>query len=144
MFEAVSTRLQDRVPTLRDCVYPVSDFVRLMSENQTPVAGVAAYVIATGLTGQPASAAAGFYVQPVQRQLSVVLFLMSVDRTGARAIDAVDTLTDDVLAALCGWAPDDTVGVFELQRARIVPSQHRSLLAYQFEFRIQDQLRITP
>jgi hypothetical protein len=48
-----------------------------------------------------------------------------------------------VLAAVCGWAPEEVSGVFKLVRPGPV-SLANTTFTYVIEFSITDQLRITP
>ena len=48
----------------------------------------------------------------------------------------------EVIEAVCGWAPDDAIGVFELRSAELVGAKDGALI-FQLEFTLNDQLRIT-
>ena len=47
-----------------------------------------------------------------------------------------------MIEAVCGWAPDDAIGVFELRSAELVGAKDGALI-FQLEFTLNDQLRIT-
>lgn len=145
MLSALQTRLEAQVEELAGRLFQASDFARVMGSNTAPTGGVNAYLVPTGITAQPAQASgdlAGLHRQMIRRGFALVLLLQSTDRMGQRALGRIDGLLDDILAAVCGWAPEDALGVFELGRAGAVPTRHRGVLAYQIEFHLPDQLRI--
>ncbi|SDY55412.1 phage tail terminator protein [Citreimonas salinaria] len=143
----LKTRLEGRVQELQGRLFTASDFMAVMESNVVPAGGVNGYLIPAGVTGVPTrgtGAISGFFTQEVRHGVSLVVLLRNVDRHGKRALDELDTFSADITAAVCGWAPDGVVGVFELQRAGVIETRHRGVLAYQFQFFITDQLRITP
>lgn len=142
MLEAVADRLEARVPELTGRTRRAADYARIAASGAAPSGGVNAFVLPATTSGAPSDAVTGLYRQPIVKGVAVVLFLQSVDGTGANALDRLEDLLDGIVAAICGWAPGDQVGVFELARQQMAPSQ-KGLLAYITEFRIADQLRIT-
>ncbi len=141
MLAAVEARLEAQVPELTNRVRKAKDFASLIASGRTPASPLVAYVVPTGLQGQPAQLATGYFAQPVVRGVSVILMLQSASE-GQRALERLDAFLEDVYAAICGWAPGDEVGVFEIARAAVVPSG-TGVLNYQIDFRINDQLRIS-
>ncbi|MGH1416897.1 MAG: phage tail terminator protein [Pelagimonas sp.] len=141
MLKAVQTRLESRVPELENRVDLAAEFARLRESGRGPVGGVACFVLPSGTTGLQARASSGLFVQDIRLGVSVVTMLQSTDATGQRALDRIDEFLKEIQRALCGWAPTDTVGVFELASERPVP-QERGTLAFLTDFRINDQLRI--
>jgi len=138
----VIQRLKDRVPELQHRVEGAAHLAQLMAQNLLPQNTPAANVIATGLTGGAPDAGAGLFRQAYDEQVTVYLTFRNVQGTGGNALDLFDQVKWAVIEALCGWAPDDTVGVFRLQRGQVVNMSTGTLL-YQIDFAIGDQLRIT-
>jgi len=141
MLAEVKTRLEAEVPALYGRVALAEDFTRLRASGRHPTGGVNAFVLPSGRAGLDAAASAGRFVQNIRVGVSVVTMLQSTDALGRGALTRVDAFLDDITAALCGWAPGDTVGVFELQSERPIPGD-RGLLSFITDFRIADQLRI--
>lgn len=145
--DAVRNRLEDRVEDLRGRLFTAAEFTRLMDSNAAPAGGVNAYLIPGSIIGQATQGSgltSGLFRQGIRRGIALVVFLRDVDRHGKRALESLATFLDTIIAAVCGWAPGDEIGVFELLRAGIIPTRHRGVMAYQFEFFIPDQLRIAP
>ncbi|RUS64873.1 hypothetical protein EGN72_02460 [Pseudorhodobacter sp. E13] len=141
--DAVIARLNDRASGLRT-VEGVAELAALMGANAlAQQGGVAAYVIPTGLRGGQVTSASEIFVQSVSESVSVLLSMRNAGRTGDKALLEVGPHIDAVLAALCGWGPEDTPGVFQLVRAGGV-SLDKGTFTYLIEFSIADQLRITP
>ena len=101
----------------------------------------AAWVIASGLVGRPGQAAAGAFVQSVERGVSVVVTLPAYDGSGAGGSDQHEALVSAVVAALAGWAPATSPGVLQLARAH-APSIQGGIITSQIDFSLMDQLRI--
>jgi hypothetical protein len=143
----VQQRLEDRVEELAGRLGSASDLVALLDSNVAPTAGVSGYLVPAGTTGVPTRASgaiAGRFTQEVRHGVTLVVFLRNVDRHGKRALAELDSFAAAIREAVCGWAPAGTVGVFELQRDGVLQTRHKGVLAYQFQFVISDQLRITP
>jgi hypothetical protein len=64
------------------------------------------------------------------------------DARARRALPTIDTVKDQVIAAVAGWAPVDVAGVFSVTKGRLV-SVTKGLVIYQLDFAVTDQLRIT-
>jgi hypothetical protein len=137
----VIQRLKDRVTALSGRVEGAASLVQLMQENQLPQHSPAANVISSGLAGGATTTGAGTFVQAVDETVSVFLTFRNVQGKGTRALDHFDAVREDVIAALCGWAPGDTVGVFRLVRGQVVRMAAGTLI-YQIDFAVGDQLRI--
>ena len=112
-----------------------------LAAQNAPPAGVTAFIVPSGLRGGSASASSNTFVQNIEEVVSVVLIMGHADRTGGKALPRLDECIDQVLAAICGWAPDGCVGVFRLTRAATFDFQP-TRVAYQIEFAVEDQLRI--
>lgn len=141
MLDAFRERLQIQVPELKGRVETASEFVALQKAGARPSGDVAAFVLPSGLTGGTSQILTGVFRQEVRRGVSLVLMFQSTGALGRQILKRLDGFGDEVFLAICGWTPDDTTGVFELQSARIVPSEN-GLLSYLIDFRINDQLRV--
>ncbi|OWV43186.1 phage tail terminator protein [Mameliella alba] len=143
MLAEVKARLEAQVPELDGRVGLAAEFTAILKDGRVPSGGVNAYVLPGTTTGVPTQTmGAGLFVQPVRRGVSIATFVQSTDARGQRALGRLDDFLADIQTAICGWAPGDEVGVFELSAERPAPSQ-RGLMAFVTEFRINDQLRIT-
>lgn len=142
MLDAVSTRLQAQVSELSGRVGKAAEFSKLMARRGPLTGGVNAFVVPGSKRGGQASAAAGTFSQQVQIGVTVVLFLSSVDAHGARALERIEDLLTDIEAALCGWAPGDEVGVFELSQSKFAPGGDGTL-SWVIDFRIMDHLEVS-
>ncbi|SEN74702.1 hypothetical protein SAMN05216227_10234 [Pseudorhodobacter antarcticus] len=83
------------------------------------------------------------FVQTVEESVSVLLSMRNAGRTGDKALVDIAPQITAVLAAVCGWAPEEVSGVFKLVRAGPV-SLADTTFTYVIEFSITDQFRITP
>lgn len=143
MLAEVQTRLEAQIPELADRVGLARDFASVLASGTAPRGGVNVYVLPGTTLGTPVEVtASGMFIQSVRRGVSIASVLQSNDARGQRALDRIDAFLTDIQTALCGWAPGNEVGVFELVAERPAPGQ-RGLFAYVTEFRINDQLRIT-
>lgn len=131
----VITRLKERVPTLQHRVEGVAGMANL------PQHGPAARVLSSGLTGGTPNASSGYFVQPVDETVSVYLVFLNVQGMGGNQLDLFDQVRSSVIEAICGWAPEDPVGVFRLVRGQIDRFESGTLV-YRIDFAIGDQLRI--
>ena len=139
----VIERLDTEVAELKGRVRGAADYVALLNKDvELPSAPIFAFVIYGGLSpeGKP-TVAVGDFRQPVRRGVKVVVFYRTHDPRGARRLDDIDELTEDIHAALCGWRPEeDTIGVFQAAGAQ-VSNFREGILAHQIDFTINDQLR---
>jgi hypothetical protein len=137
---SVIARLTAEVPDLRSAEGAAS-FAALVARNAAPANTPAAHVLLGTVRGGAADAMTGVFTQGVTEGISIILSLRPNDRLGARAIEPVEGLKNDVIAAIAGWAPGDEVGVFALVSGAPV-SFAAGLLVYRLDFAIADQLRI--
>lgn len=141
--DAVIARLKARAPNLRT-VEGAAELAALLEANalsQRP--DVSAFVLPTGMRGGPVGSASELFTQSVEESVSVLLSMRNADRTGARALLEIGPEIDAVIAAICGWGPNDAPGVFKLVRAAAA-GLSKGTFTYLIEFSISDQLRITP
>ena len=141
MLDEIETRLQARVPVLSGRIRKAADFSRLLASRRPPTGGVSAYLIPSSRRGGRSAASAGTFDQEVLTGVTIALFLTSVDAAGAHALDKIEDLLADIERAICGWAPGEEVGVFELATSRFTPGGD-GLMSWLIEFRIMDHLRI--
>ncbi len=143
MIQEAVDRLKAQVPDLEGRVEQTAEFSKIMDKNGQWPAKLTAFVIPLGFQGAPATAVSGAFIQPLRRSIGVVLAMRHHDRTGKRPLDKIDALLESLLKALCGWAPNAETGVFEAVRGNLIEVR-AGIVAYQFEFAINDQLRIIP
>ncbi len=143
MIDEIKARLEANVPALKHRIDGAGNFAALMQKRSLPPAPIFAYVLYGGLTaaGKP-DVATGAYRQEIRENVNVVLILKSNDADGKRAMDDVQNLTAAILKQLCGWAPSDQTGVFQLARSAPV-SFRKGVLVWETSLTISDQLRIT-
>ena len=139
--DLVVDRLKERVTRLQGRVEGATSLVQLMAQNGLPQHGPAARVISAALQGGEASAATGFFTQAFTETVSVFLVFRNVQGSGGNELDLFDEVKWAVIKPLCGWAPDDAVGVFRLANGQ-VRNMAQGTLIYQIDFAIGDQLRI--
>jgi len=142
MLTAVKDRLEDQVPVLRHRVELATGFAELMRAKRRPSSPIAAYVAPVGLRGKPADVVSGHYSQDIQETLSVILFARGGTKDGDRALEDIADLVRDVIRAIAGWTPSDTVGLFAFVQSGVA-NWNEGILIYQWQFAIDDRLRIT-
>ncbi len=102
-----------------------------------------AHVIASALLGRQPAAAAGAYVQSVERGVTILFTLPATDGTGAGKADQLEQLVSDTVAAVAGWRHPEMPGAFRLMRGDLL-SMQGGTIAYKLDFAALDQLRIQP
>lgn len=137
----VIDRLKERVAAFSGRVEGVASLVQLIQQNQLPGVTPAARVMASALQGGQPDSSAGLFRQSFDQTVTVYLVFRNVQGTGGNELDRFDDVLWAVIHALCGWAPEETVGVFRLLRGQVVNMTAGTLL-YQIDFAIGDQLRI--
>jgi hypothetical protein len=141
--EPVIARLKSNATGLRT-VEGAAELAALMKANALPQAdGVSAFVLPTGLRGGQVTSATEIFAQHVEESVSVLLSLRNAGRTGTKALERIEPQIEAVLAAICGWGPQDAPGVFRLVKAGTV-SMAAGSFTYVIELSISDQLRISP
>lgn len=135
-------RIEALVPALVGRVENAGQFAQLIERNQLPQVTPAAFVLPGGLSGGAAEASAGIFIQSFDEVVSVVLAdRVAGDAVGGKALDGMTPLVIDVVTAICGWGPDDAIGIFTLRSGELVGSQN-GVLVFQLDFAMNDQLRI--
>lgn len=137
----VIERLKDLVPDLGS-VEGAMELAALMAAKPQAHAKPRAHVVPMGLRGAQLEASTGAFVQDIDVAFTVFLTLSAVaDRRGQRVATDVHDLQISVIESLCGWGPEDAVGVVRLIRAAPIDLRP-GVLVYAIEFAISDQLRI--
>ena len=138
----VIARPEAQVPDLAGRVEGAARLADLMRRNALPQATPAAHVLPAGIDGGRPLDTMGIYRQEIQRLVAVVLTVRTHDRTGGRALEAIEPLLESVLAAIAGWAPaGHRMGVCSLRRGRLA-SFEAGTLVYEFTFALADETRI--
>ncbi|MDE4175799.1 hypothetical protein PXK01_16675 [Phaeobacter sp. PT47_59] len=141
MLDAIVARLNDQVPDLDRRVEPIADLVEMMRANRLPEQATAT-VAPAGIKGGKPNDGTGVFTQVLGRGYSVLLIARSTDKTGRKALDRIDPLITDVAGALAGWAPQPGIGVFQVDRGRLL-SITKGRLLYELVFSINTELRVT-
>lgn len=136
-------RISAAVPQLAKRVETAAELSELVKRKALPQASPFAFVLPLGL--QPRSdgdAGAGAFTQAIDETFAVVLFVRAAgDITGGRALPSIDALVWTVIEAVCGWGPDDAIGVFHLRRGQLLSAEAGAVI-YQLDFGLQQQVRI--
>ena len=139
----VAERVRTSVPALADRVEFVADMAALVSEGALPQKELMAYVVPLGFDDHGGETVAGLHTQMLKQSIGVILCAKALgDARARRALPTIDTVKDQVIAAVAGWAPVDVAGVFSVTKGRLV-SVTKGLVIYQLDFAVTDQLRIT-
>lgn len=135
-------RLKTEVPAL-GAIEGAIELAALLGSKPQAHAKPRAHVVPMGLKGGALQSGTGDFTQDIDVAFTVFLTFSAVaDPRGQKAAVDVHALQTLVLAALCGWAPEDAVGVVRLLRAAPIDLRP-GVLVYAIEFAVQDQLRIS-
>ena len=135
-------RLKAEVPAL-GAIEGAIELAALLDSKPQAHAKPRAHVVPMGLKGGALQNGTGDFSQDIDVAFTVFLTFSAVaDRRGQKAAVDVHALQTLVLAALCGWAPEEAVGVVRLLRAAPIDLRP-GVLVYAIEFAVQDQLRIS-
>jgi hypothetical protein len=139
----LATRIGDEVASLSGRVEDAAALAELVKRKAWPQASPYAFVLPLGLRARSqGDASAGAFTQMVDEAFAVVLFVRaSGDITGGRTLPKIDELIWQVIPAVCGWAPDDAIGVFHLRRGDLLSAEAGAVL-YQLDFGLQQQVRV--
>ena len=147
MFDAVKARLAD-VAGIAGRIQPAATLSELIARGLGPQGGDSAFILPLGIRGGPEEAMAGLFKQDIAETLGVVLMIRAVgDASGAKSADRLVPIRNAVISRIVGWSPPsewlagETVGCFRLSRGELI-SLSSSLLIYQIDFALTDQLRI--
>lgn len=138
----IMDRLTAEVPALAGRVREASDYTSLLRNVSLTAATGGAYVMPSGLRAGPAASATGAYVQSFDDVVAVVILVPDPNKGLGRQGATIDDLRGAVIGAVAGWMPDGAMGACQLLRGAMI-NLGGAALAYQIEFTIPDQLRIT-
>lgn len=143
LLDQVIGRLVVLCPDLGTRIEGAAELTALVTSGALPNVTPCAFVLPLGLRGGAAHAVTGLFRQGVDEVVGVVLIVEAPGSdTGAPALPTIDALVNSVIAAMCGWRPDDdAIGVFQLARGALLQAS-RGAVMYQLDFSIPDQLRI--
>lgn len=140
----LATRIEGAVDDLAGRVKQAADLSELTRQKAWPQASPYAFVLPLGLRPRDdGQAGAGYFHQMLDEIFAVVLFVRaSGDITGGKTLPKIDELAGDTIGAVCGWGPDEAIGVFRLSRGQLLKADSGVVL-FQLDFAIQTQTRIT-
>ncbi|WP_316200407.1 MULTISPECIES: hypothetical protein [unclassified Bradyrhizobium] len=142
LVDSVAARIEALVSDLAGRVEGIADLAALVAEGALPQREVTAFVVPLGFDDRGGDSATSVHTQMLENAIGVVLCIKALGDTKARrALPPIERLTDSVLHAVAGWAPDDVAGVFRVTRGRLL-SAEKGLVLYQLDFALQDQLRV--
>lgn len=124
-------------------IHAASNLAALMQSGQATQPVLRAHVLPADLAGREVPSASGAFIQNVDRGVAVLISLPVYDGTGATAATDIEQLIASTVAAIAGWSPGDTPGVFRMRQGRLLSLAGGTIL-YQLDFIIPDQLRISP
>jgi hypothetical protein len=142
LLDQVIARLGEQVPVLGLRIHGAGEYRRLLQSNALRAAAQGAYVMPAGVVGGRVSSSTGAYLQAISHVIAVVIFVPDPNPAAGRQTAAIDALIHDVIQAICGWEPPDSIGQFELLRGAMI-NLGDAALAFQLEFSLSDQLRIS-
>lgn len=148
-------RIGEEVADLKGRVRPAAELAELNRQKAMPQGPATAFVLPLGLRPmQHGQAVVNAYTQELMEVFAVVLVVRGAgDVTGGKALPTIDRLIWAVIAAVCGWAPDDAApepdtlpppfvtGVFQLVRGELLTAD-AGAIQYQLDFGLFQQLRI--
>lgn len=99
-----------------------------------------AHVIPALLIGRTADAMVGTFVQAIERGITVLITMPSFAVKAEADGNRIEDLVIATIAAIAGWGPENTPGVFRLAQGQLL-SMTKGVTLYQIDFVISDQLR---
>lgn len=142
LIDQVIRRIAERVPVLGLRVHGAGEYRRLLQSNALRTAAQGAYVMPAGIVGGRVSSITGAYIQAISNVVAVVIFVPDPNPAAGRQAATIDGLVQDVIQAVCGWEPENAIGQVELLRGAMI-NLGDAALAFQLEFSLSDQLRIS-
>lgn len=141
LVDEVITRLKTKATELHTRVTGAASYAEMTRSNSLPAVTPAAFVLPLGLIGGKSDAMTGAFTQELREAIGVVIIIRTHDRAGLKALEDVQSILTEIIAAIAGWAPTDETGVFTVVRGGMV-SMSKGTFVYQLDFSITDQLRI--
>lgn len=144
LVDEVRTRIEAKVEELNRRTQGAAELTELIRAKQLPQSPVFAFVIPLGLRPRSeGEAGTGFFTQMVDETIGIILVINSMnDPTGGRSLPKVDELVASLIEKLCGWGPEEAIGVFRLASGNLV-SVEAGTVFYQLDIAIQSQIRNT-
>lgn len=142
MLDEIITQLKAEVADFENRVDTAAQLAALVRSGNLPNRTPCAYVVPLGFTTEPQKSAAGMFIQSIKPRVGVVIAVNTAgDASGAKSLPEIETLSDDVIAALAGWQPASAKDGLQIVKGQLV-SLTRGLILYQLDFSITDQVRI--
>lgn len=142
LVDLVAARIDEEVPDLKGGIEFIVDLQALLAEGALPQRDVAAFVVPLGFDDRGGESISGMHTQILANAIGVILCVKARgDVKARRAVPKVDVLINQVINAVAGWAPGNTVGVFMVKRGRLAPGA-KGIVVYEVAFELVDQLRI--
>lgn len=139
---ALQARLLDR-GLFGGRIGQANDLQSLIRSGRAGEPVLRAHIIPSAMTGARPTAAAGAFIQSVDRGITILFTLPVGDGPAPGKGDQLEHLITTTIAAVVGWRPLETTGVFRLVRASLL-SMQGGTISYQIDFAVGDQLRISP
>lgn len=117
------------------------DLAALMRSGMAQEPVLQAHVLPSSFRGGDPSAAAGVFIQPLFRGVTVILTYPGEELTAPRDSDALELLVVATMREIAGRAGEGTPGVFRFVAGQILTMQGGTIV-YRLDFSITDQLRI--
>lgn len=134
--------LLESIPLIKGRVYGAARLANIMQAGTLTQVCPAAFTLPLGIGGGKADAMSGFYTQSIDRLDGVLLVVRHAgDASGGAALEQLEPLVEDVIAAIVGQGPEGMPGVYVLRKGELTGMQ-AGALQYQLDFAIEDQLRI--
>ncbi|UGA45958.1 hypothetical protein HU230_0007945 [Bradyrhizobium quebecense] len=142
LVDLVAKRIAARVPTLAGAIEYIAELAALVEAGALPQRDLAAFVVPLGFDDRGGSSAANAYTQTLADMVGVVICIKARGDVKAKsAVPKVDEIVNEIVDAVAGWTPNQSVGVFRVLRGRLIPGAS-GLIVYQLDFELLDQLRI--
>lgn len=141
--EALRDHLRHDIDELAGRVQLIADLQELIRRDQLPQAPAFAFVLPLGLNAlSQGEAAANAFTQLVDEIFGVVLVCRAAgDLAGSKTLPILDRLIWKVIASVSGLGDERGIGVYRLQRGRLVSLQAGTAF-YQLDFARPCQIRV--
>ena len=137
----IRQRLADRAPALGGRVQMAASMAALQKSGGWPATTPAAHVVPMGLAAGDAAPLIGVYRQKAARLYSVFVTIRTHDATGARWLDRIEELDEQILDAMLGWGPLPPHHAFELKRVATIRFETGTMVR-ELSFAIPDTLEV--
>jgi hypothetical protein len=142
LIDLVAERIGGQVAALTGSIEFIAELQALMEQDALPQRDVGAFVVPLGFDDRGGESGVGMHTQMLADAIGVVLYVKSRgDLKAKKALPRIEPLIDAVIAAVAGWTPGNTSGVFQVKRGRLMPGG-KGIVIYTIDFELLDQLRI--